>query len=58
MTEAEMRKLEPGQHVWRRRDHHELQILEVEPDGYVFAWDLDAKRAAHVNGWLLEAVPS
>lgn len=54
MNEAALHLLEPGQHVIRKQDGHELQVLEVEPTGEIYAWDLDAQRATHVSGWLLE----
>lgn len=56
MNEAALHMLEPGQHVIRRVDQHELQVLEVEPTGEVWAWDLDAQRATRVSGWSLEPV--
>lgn len=56
MNEVQLHMLEPGQRVVRRADGHELEVLEVEPTGDLFAWDLDAQRATHISGWLIEAV--
>lgn len=58
MNEVQLHRLEPGQHVWHKTNHHELIVTEVEPDGDLWAWDIDANVATVVNQYYVEAVPS